>query len=191
MNAFREAQKIEAKGLEELLPFLKQKAFEGRFVLTAKGELSKELQKTVGDVLLNKESDPERVWGIEIKTEAENKHGNLFIETWSNRKRFTPGWIYMLNTDILLYYFQKEKYLLSIPFMNLKRWAFIESTGWELPGRLWEFPEKPQAKYKQLNDTWGRCVPIEIIRAEIKIKEYLLGENGEYKEMEQQSLFKA
>ena len=55
MNAFSEASKVEARSLEILRPFIAQRAFNGQYVLTSKGRLSCELQKTVGDILMNRE----------------------------------------------------------------------------------------------------------------------------------------
>jgi hypothetical protein len=140
---------------------------EGALVLTDKGNLSELLQRQCGDAVGN--SQDGRVWGIEWKVEEENKYNNFFLETWSNLARFRLGWLYTLRTDILLYFFLKELELYSIPFMKLKAWAFIKK-------RIYHFPEKLQSKTIQLNDTWGRCVPINVIEKEVGFNRYILEE---------------
>jgi len=162
-NEFHQCMEIGNKGIEELLPLLEQKSFQGRFTFTNKGTLSEFLKKTAGDIIFNCKNG--RVWAIEVKTEAEKRTPNFFLETWSNLSRFTPGWMITLQSDILWYYFQREHLLYSIPFAKLKQWAFIKR-------RIYEYPEKRQNKWAQLNDTWGRCVPIEIIGNEVGFSVY-------------------
>lgn len=161
MNAFGQARAVEQRSLAVLRPFIQQRAFDGQYVITAKGPLAPVLQKSIGDVLYN--SDAETVYSIEIKAEMSNKHGNLFLETWSNRSRFTLGWMFTLNADLLLYHFLEENELYVINFERLRKWAFHE-------GRIYSFREKCQEKYQQLNDTWGRCVPIIVIQRDVGCK---------------------
>ena len=94
---------------------------------------------------------------MELKVEAANKHGNFFLETWSNREWFTLGWMYKLQADVLLYYFLQERELYSIKVPALKEWAFGVGDG---QGAIYKYLERKQSKYNQRNDTWGRCVPI-------------------------------
>lgn len=162
MNGFDAARTVEQRSLKILLPFVQQRAFNGQYVVTSKGPLARELQKTVGDVFYN--SDPETIYSAEIKAEESKKHGNFFLETWSNRARFTLGWMFNLKTDLLLYYFLEEDELYAIPFLKLRKWAFHD-------GRIYQYPERQQAKYDQLNDTWGRCVPCQTICRELKLAE--------------------
>lgn len=177
-NPFEEACEIEAAALEDIWPFLLKYAHDGRVVLTGKGTNAKELQKTAGDALFNCPAG--KVWTVDWKIEVANLHNNFFLETWSNRSRYTLGWMYTLQTDILLYYFFKEKDLYSIKFAALREWAFIK-------GRIYdqEFPEKKQNKYKQMNDTWGRCVPIKIITDEVGLRHYNLLHAGSGKPPDQ------
>ena len=151
MNAFSECRSVEQRSLEILRPYIQQRSFNGQYVITNKGPLARDLQKTVGDALFNSDSDT--VWSIEIKAEEQDKYGNLFLETWSNRKQYTPGWMITLNADLLLYHFISDQKLVRLPLQNLKAWAFQD-------GKIYEYPEKEQNKYTQLNDTWGRTVPI-------------------------------
>lgn len=161
MTAFDAGRNIERLSLDILRPFIQQRAFNGQYVVTSKGPLAQELQRSVGDVLYN--TDAETVYSAEIKAELEDKFGNFFLETWSNRARFTLGWMFNLKADLLLYHFLKEDALYVIPFNRLRTWAFHER-------RIYTFPEKPQSKYEQSNDTWGRCVPIDVLTRELSLK---------------------
>jgi hypothetical protein len=165
MNAFDDTRLVEQRSLKILRPFIQQRVFNGQFVVTSRGPLARDLQVTVGDIVYN--SDAETCWGLEIKAEDSNKHGNFFFETWSNRERFTPGWMFSLNTDLLAYHFLEDDELYVIPFQKLRRWAF--GFGAE-DGHIYVFPERKQTKRTQLNDTWGRCVPIEILTAELGLR---------------------
>ncbi|MEO7102849.1 MAG: hypothetical protein ABI119_05885 [Gemmatimonadaceae bacterium] len=121
----------------------------------AKGEA---VQRTMGDIVA-----VNRVGvtvGLEVKADYTD-HDNLFLETWSNRARFTSGWLVTLQSDALLYVFVKRRECYAIPFQPLKRWAFHE-------GRIYAFPEREQKQSVQLNDTWGRCVPVATILAEVR-----------------------
>jgi len=173
-NAFADACTVEAAGVKDIVTFLETQAHHGRFVLTNKGRLAESLQKTVGDAAVN--CPLNKIWGIEFKVEEENKHGNFYLETWSNLCFKTTGWMYNLDADVLLYYFLNDKHLFSIPFRRLCRWAFgCGATDERIdPGRIYSFREKKQKKYKQLNDTWGRCVPIDVVREEVGFEEYKL-----------------
>ena len=162
-NNIQKCFDIGHKGLLELLPLLNTKAFQGRFVITDKGNISEFLQKTVGDIIFNCAN--QETWSIEVKTEEENKHNNFYLETWSNLSRLTTGWMVTLKADFLWYYFQDIKTLYSIQLPRLQDWAFKRK-------RIYSFPEKVQKKTSQMNDTWGRCVPIDIIEKEVGFKVY-------------------
>jgi hypothetical protein len=163
MNNFRSCLDIGAKGIKDLLPFLNTKAYGGRFVLTDKGNLSEFLQKTVGDIIFNCPNG--KVWTIEVKTELESKYGNFYLETWSNLSRLTPGWMVTLVSDFLWYYFQDIQTLYSIQLPKLQDWAFRQR-------HIYGHPEKIQKKAIQMNDTWGRCVPIKVIKEEVGFNVY-------------------
>jgi len=156
VNAFRDqCLPIEQQSWDALEPYLKKRAYEGRFVRTAKGPLSLELQKSVGDVLVN--SSREHVTCIEVK--AEVKHtGNLFLERWSNRKRFTPGWLETLSTDLLWCHFIDNDTVYELPFQRVRQWLYWhEGTGHPIAHG---FRLAKQGKYEQLNDTWGYIVSL-------------------------------
>lgn len=164
-NAFVDAKEVERLALIDLEPFLEKRTYNGRFVYTDKGNLSRELQKEYGDIFANDRDG--KVWCIEVKAEEENKYNNFYLETYSNRSRGTRGWMHYCKADLLWYYFLKEKYLTIIDFNKLKVW-FEEHAH--------EYPEKPQGKRIQMNDTWGRCVRIgHIIAAkDVPTREYWL-----------------
>lgn len=164
MNGYQKACRVEKESTDDLLAFLDQQSDNGRFVLTAKGRLSRELQKTYGDAMVNAADG--QIWCIEFKVETTHT-GNLFIETWSNRSRFNRGWLDHLETDILLYYFRDAETLYSIDFKALKSWAF--GSG-DRPGSIYRYPEVRQRKYDQRNDTWGRKVPIVVVEREVGLR---------------------
>ena len=163
-EGYKESCRVGADGVKELLPLLERESFQGRFVITDKGNISEFLQKSVGDVIFN--SKNQSIWSIEIKTERENRTGNFFLETWSNRSRLTPGWMITLKADFLWYYFQDVKTLYSIHLPDLQKWAFID-------GKIYRYPEKEQKRYNQLNDTWGRCVNISHVESEVGLKKLI------------------
>jgi hypothetical protein len=144
-----------------LRPFIEQRAWNGKYVCLTKGPLAKDLQRSVGDIVFS--ADADTFFSIEVKAEETCRHGNFFLETWSNRKRFTRGWMDHLNADLLLYHFIDEDLLYRIPFGQLRDWAFVK-------GRIYAFDEKPQRKREQLNDTWGRCVPIQVLSDELNLQ---------------------
>jgi len=165
MGAFAECQKVEARSRRILHPFIEQRSFEGRYVLLEKGRLAAELQKAIGDVIHTGLDGQLR--SLELKAEEENKHGNFFLETWSNLSRLTPGWMITSRSDLLLYHFLSENTLCVMNLPRLQDWAFRQRN-------IYEFNEKQQRKYNQMNDTWGRCVPIDIIERDVKLVRFNL-----------------
>lgn len=186
MSGIAQSRSVEARSWLLLEPFLQQVS-EGRYVLTNKGRLSKSLQGTVGDLLFNDRDG--RLWGVELKAEEEYR-GNLFLETWSNRnlndpqshadRGSNPGWLMKTRADLLFYHFLDADALFIMNMFMLKRWAFqvVSKNRSEfasrirsepLTGRIYDFPEREQKKYSQLNDTWGRCVPISVLADELPV----------------------
>lgn len=166
MNAFTRASTVETTGRSILEPFLLEKA-NGRLVLFDKGPLAKALQETVGDGVFSVAGD--REYFVEIK--CEQKHtGNLFLETWSNRNLenrenharlgSNPGWMHKVVADLLLYYFIDCDKLYVFDLFKLKKWAFVDIGASGHAGRIWDYREAPQNRYSQLNDTYGRIVPL-------------------------------
>jgi hypothetical protein len=159
MSAFQSARMVEVESMTILRPYLKEKT-DGQLVWNDKGPLAMALQETVGDMLFTNKQGFLR--SVEVKAESRYT-GNLFLETWSNRnlsnrhshaeRGSNPGWMFKLKADLLLYHFLDRDELHTLDFFALKQWAFSE-------GNLWRYEEKPQSRRDQLNDTWGRCVPI-------------------------------
>jgi len=113
----------------------------------------------------------------EIKVRAERRAGELLKVTTvkgGERHKLLDGTCERVSKleDILLYYFIKERLLYSIDFFKLRSWAFMD-------GNIYKYPEKPQGKYSQLNDTWGRCVPIIAIEKEVGLRKYNLAEQAD------------
>ena len=154
MNSFTECQKIETMGYELIIPYLKLNFDEYVYVNTEeRNELMLAFQQNFGDLIAKKNK---ALYFIDLKTESEDKYGNLFLETWSNKKRKTPGWFVPdvgVKADFVYYIFLKQKTLYILDLPKLRRWAFEDRN-------IERYPEKMQMKYNQLNDTWGRCVKI-------------------------------
>jgi hypothetical protein len=54
----------------------------------------------------------------------------------------------------------------TLPVFRLKQWSF--SSGEE--GGIYRWPEKRQGRYVQANDSWGRCVPVDVLEQEVGAK---------------------
>lgn len=97
-----------------------------------------------------------KMFTVELKAEENNKHGNFFLETWSNKPRETRGWLYTNQADWLYYHFLDMNVVYCMSFHKLREWI-------ETP-RFFACPERRQGKRKQLNEAWGRCVPIGVLQ---------------------------
>lgn len=124
-----------------------ERADRGRLVATAKGPLSRTLQRSFGDFLIN--TNAETVRSLELKVER-HWTGNLFLETWSNRNLddrdahyehgSTPGWLVTSRADRPRVYFLDSDDLVTVPLLRLKRSAF----GSGPQGGVYAWPEKQQ-----------------------------------------------
>lgn len=153
-NAFVEASSIEARGQRVLLPWLRHRFSE--VVAFNSGPSHLKMQKQCD--LVAESKDGGHFVCVELKIEESNAHGNLFLESFSNKSRCNPGWLFKCEADLLLYYFIETDDLLTLSVRKLKAWAFSNHNGsWAVAS----YPERGQGKYQQLNDTWGWCVPIE------------------------------
>lgn len=141
------ASQVEQEAWSILLPYFKGTH---EIVLT---DGSPHIQKLLGDAISKRDG---RYKTVEVK--AETRHtGNLYLETWSNREWFTPGWMVYSNSDVLAYYFLDTNQLYTVPMRKLKVWA------WH--GRnIYRYDEVAQKKYNQRNDGWGRIVPVDDLR---------------------------
>lgn len=149
-NAFEKASEIEKLAEADLLPYMEAVWPDCIYYVTRHHPI---VQKVCGDLLVTRRGQAKY---IELKAEQQDNHGNFFIEMWSNRARYTQGWFHTCQADWLWYYFLRERALYIWAMGELKEWA---------RNRLLDFPEAKQKKYDQKNDTWGRLVPIEVLRA--------------------------
>ena len=170
MNSFEHNKKMEIESLRTIVPLL-TKSFNGRIVSTASGSMSIELQKEAGDYLaqvangndfLSREFRSDVV-GIELKVEGKHT-GNIFVETFSNKKFWTPGWISNCRADYMLYHFLDASVCYVINMWSLKKFCFTTPGRRGTAGRLFDYQEVKQKKHEQKNDTWGRLVPINDLR---------------------------
>jgi hypothetical protein len=170
--AFDRASVIGARGVGRVLELLKERSFGGQCVTTTKGRYAPELQKALGDILFNHKDDPDRLVSVEIKTE-QRFTGNLFLEHWSNLSRLTPGWMVTLRADLLFYAFEDRGRVFILDLPKLQQWAFREATSRaDFPGWIYAFPLRRQGRYQQMNDTWGRLVPLRVLRESVGLWEW-------------------
>ncbi len=162
MSAFEQACRVEEKSRKILEPLFDLAAYKGRWVWNGKGRLARELQGSVGDIIFN--ADPDRIYALELKAE-ERPSQNFFLEAWSNRSEFNPGWMWKSNADFLLYHFLSSDDLYVIDFQRLKRWFHDCENHSRPPWTQWR--QALQGKYEQRNDTWGVLIPIEVIERAI------------------------
>lgn len=158
MNAFKEASRIEEKGINLVTPYLASIAYGGRVVHF--GEHSNHSMlvgvQQYGDFAI--QVSEKRFLIVELKVEQRHT-GNFFIETWSNKHRLNQGWLYKCTADRLFYLFlDRPDKLYSINIRKLQAWLF--ETQENNQQRLWQFAEKKQGKYDQKNDTWGVLIPV-------------------------------
>lgn len=79
------------------------------------------------DILLQIENLP--IFKGEIKTDRNDKTGNVFIEIISNIEKNgdKSGWLYYCKADYLFYYFVNTKILYMIRFDTFKEWFLNNS----------------------------------------------------------------
>ncbi len=159
MRTIDATREIERQGRVLVTPLLMRSARDGRVRWTDDLPNAEALQRSVGDALL---FGRDREYGIEIKTEESNRHGNAFLETHSNLPDagtpYRPGWLYTLvGADILVYLFLDSQECWAMPFAALRRWLFYHPETTKSIASMYH--ERRQEKHVQLNETWGLCVP--------------------------------
>lgn len=167
-NAYDDARTVEARGMQVLLPYLKERS--DGLVLTGGGTLGRWLQHNAGDALFMQAG---RTYSVEVKVEARHT-GNAFLEHFSNRNLedrqnhgdhgTRTGWLHALRADVLMCYYLDADWLYVLDLFEVKRWAFGHG---ETPGHLHLYPQVPQRKRVQRNDTWGHLVPFATLKAEL------------------------
>ncbi len=150
MNSFTECRGVEAEGVAQVVPFMKEKGID---LISTEGDM--DIQKHYGDFIT--ETNGKKTY-IELKVE-EKTTGNLFPEVWSNRSRKTPGWLGTLtNCDILWYYFLDTQILHMMNFVELREYCRKNYKRYNLV---------PHRKRIQLNDSWGLLVPIRHLKRDL------------------------
>jgi hypothetical protein len=163
---------VEALSRPIVLQWIGERVSEGRIVIDTNDFQAEEtrllLQKLCGDLIVQRPNGG--FLNFELKSEKQNKYGNLFIETWSNRSRRTIGWAITSKCDCFLYHFVEDRVIYSI--RNWKRfqaWCFDD-------GNIYRFPEREQKERNQPNDTWGRCIPVKLLVSTGLVREFRLTE---------------
>jgi hypothetical protein len=145
MNSFTAASKIEKLGKERWWKKMNIISSEWRECV------DKEENMNCGDCLcipLNEYHE----W----KFEEEDRYGNFYFETYSNKSKNFPGWMFKnMKAQFLWYGFLDTGKVYLFDFIKLKEW-FKEN--------YLTYKEKPQGKYVQNNDTWGRPVSIKVMK---------------------------
>ena len=168
LKAFDACLSVEARAMKILEPIIAA-YYDSHVRASGNGKLVKWIQQNMGDVLAR--NPPNAADIVDVKSEETNKHGNFFLESWSNKARGKRGWMFTAHYTKLWYYFLDTSELFIIDFARLKTWA-VE--------RITDFPEREQNKYDQLNDTWGRCVPIGVIRNEVGFDEEIVVDESKW-----------
>jgi site-specific DNA-methyltransferase (adenine-specific) len=150
------------QGESEVIDFLQSRLPDCEFVQFT----SQEDQRFKGDYCMIMPNEKKVL--IEIKTEKQNKYKNLFLEWWSNKSNGKVGWMQYSSSEYLFYYFLDTKELFSMKLKKLQEWA---------KNNIDKYPLKLQTKNEQSNDSWGYCVPIDILRelgTKINFSEYII-----------------
>lgn len=196
MTALNKALSVEARGKKIIYDYLELKDSSYAEIYDKfDGTADKAMQKH-GDFIYFDKSG--KLQWVEVKIEEENKYGTFFIETLSNKnisdeishyeRASTPGWLYTSRASYIFYYFIKTDELYCLPLLRVKRWLLSNDVKNDGHPVLDRYKEKPQGKYFQLNDTWGRSIPInDVLSALGTSDKYLrnpLAELSEYKEQQ-------
>lgn len=137
MNSFIKASELENYGKKIFLKYFSTAA-------DVREITDKDEQRECGDWEID---------GIYHETKIENRYtGNLFLETYSNKSKNIPGWMFKEQKAVFLWYaFIDKETCYIFDFNNLKKW-FKENHQ--------NYREISQGKYIQHNNTYGRIVPI-------------------------------
>lgn len=151
--SWQSARKVDREGVALMLPWLETR---GWHITNIDGNHQLLLQKFWGDWLARREGG--NFVTVELKTEQSHRHGNLFLEQWSNRRLLRPGWMYYCLADYLCYCFLDERVAYSVPLPALREWAFTDC-------RIEAYA--PKAMTKREGDAWGWCVPVTVLSQEV------------------------
>lgn len=165
MSAFSNASEVEKQAIRELYPWLLHTCEKAQQIGLEKERLGLFVQTVWGDFLATKKG---KNYSIELKAEETDKYSNFFLEMFSNMEFGTPGWMLTSHADYLFYFFLETGELYVMKLANLRKWAFfVDDNGHQ---RLDGYALRRQKKRDQLNDSWGRCVPIAHVLASITVQ---------------------
>lgn len=158
MSAFLDSLLVEEESMVVLGPWLNLR-YNGRLVWLRGNALMRLLQfGGVGDAIACTAEG--EALGIELKAERANKHGNFFLELFSDLNvvggSCRQGWMQTSLAQRLLYYFLDQDELYEFDFPALRHWALEQ-------GNLWRFAWKQQSQREQRNRTYGFVVPIRVL----------------------------
>lgn len=164
MNSFEQCRAIESESLPKVLKTLN--TIYDCIIPTDDFKYHLTYQQYYGDYACIKKNILEYV---EVKTETNNKWGNFYLETWSNKPE-NRGWFYKCLADYILYHFLEDNVIYM--FDLKKAQEYINNN----PDK---YNEKPQNKYNQKNKTYGLCVPVSDIMKHAGYLTFQLGEDNE------------
>ena len=148
---FESTDDIGKRGCLVFREYCKEMGYGVRWVPWKKNDpTSQHFQMHCGDCRLI--GRDKREFNVEVKFELQQASKNLFIETYSNRKRGKPGWYHNLDECDFLYYGFHSPVVMYVVKMPMLR-------AFDIMG----YPEVPQTKNEQPNDTWGRLVPRQVL----------------------------
>ncbi len=142
MNSFDKASTISARSLGQLLPTLEVRGMKLQPYEATRSGYKGRYRVTSTGVALN----------LEVKAEA-HETGNVFIETWSNREAGRVGGCTTSRsatcccTTVLD---SGNAYVMQ--FHKLRN---LDLSAW---------PEVKQSRYDQSNESWGRLLPVDLLK---------------------------
>lgn len=104
---------------------------------------------------------------LELKTEAQNRYNNFFIELFASVSPFKSGWIQTCSSQVLVYQFLDTKELYWMDVAELRTWLFGT-------GAFTRYPLKPQRKHATAHTAYGLCVPIADVMRNIEVQKFSL-----------------
>lgn len=163
-DAFGRCKETEQRALDLILPMLSASYRE--VIHLARGDqTAMEFQWRGIDLLLIKEpAGPATRETVAVELKAEERTtGNLFLETWSNRRTGREGWIRTSRAVGLIYCFLDTESIYVAHMGRLQEWATTQ---------LHCYPERVQQKHSQSNETVGHIVPILRLSAEVGLRRF-------------------
>ncbi len=140
----------ERHGLAIVSDYLKHKTGNKPIPITDKNQ-----QKLIGDLVV---ATDRGTTSIEAKIE-EKFTGNIFAEEWANREWGGVGWLHTCQAQAIVFYFRDADVLVGMNLASLKHWLLNQDDG------VIDRYRQVRVKKSGPNDTHGRIIPIDDIRA--------------------------